>query len=210
MNQEKLTKVKDCFSIFQTVITFIAVCVGGLWTWHIFYLDDEASPHAALSQLVRHSKVNDSTRYVFVDFGIKNTGKTRLRLNCTLAEIRQISPISHDQEEILTTSKAKQTVNFPVIPWTTLQRAQHNFSSSEWIVGPGETDHLHAEFLIPKEVQVFQIFGYVVDYDTDHDCSQFPASDTGWVSLDTYDVNVPSGMSNSNETLEAVVASPAR
>lgn len=161
-NKNWLKSLKIWVPLLQSIIAAVAVVIGGLWTWHIFKLDEEAVPHADVSQSISQWKISNDMRYISAIFEIKNTGSTRLNLTCGQMYIQQVLPMPETDfsKNELEPFLEKRESQPQLIPWETLQSKTQDFSTIDETIGPGETDHIAVDFLIPTDVNVVMLFGF--------------------------------------------------
>jgi len=150
-------------SLIQTIVGVFAVFIGGYWSWHTYKLDEGDLPHAEISQSVSQWKLSNSHRYVSAVFEIKNTGNTRLSITCGEMYIQQILPIPDasfvtNKLRPFYDNRAAQPLS---IPWEVIQDQgiTTDLSTDDESMGPGESDHIAVDFLIPENVKVAVVFG---------------------------------------------------
>jgi hypothetical protein len=189
-------KVRDWAALVQTMLIALAVLIGGYWTYHVFTLDEEAVPHMDIVPSAAHWSLDDQTKYVFVDFEIKNTGKTRLALTCAQIYIQQVRPVPSATQGAVTTRLAQTDEDPDPLPWAIVQQVTKSLSAEVKVIGPGETDHVQADFLVPARLQTAMLYGYIQNENPK--CARRSDGSlvgSGWSSTMIYDLDDDKGRS---------------
>src|SRR5271155_2188639 len=77
---------KDLMTVIQAFATIVALVLGGWWTYKIFVLERETSPHANVSQVVTGKFIPPKWYWIQIYVTAQNTGKTLVKFDT--ADIR--------------------------------------------------------------------------------------------------------------------------
>jgi hypothetical protein len=156
---------KDALSTIQAVATVLALSVGGLWTYQIFILEREISPHVDISQVVAGKLISPDRYWIQISLTTKNTGKSLVQFDAADITIEQITPLPRKVEEDIENNKDPISPGNWNGPWQGLCRYVRPFSPS---IEAGESDTSEVEFVIPAWLQTVRIFTFLINRSGTH------------------------------------------
>lgn len=185
--QEK-NSLKNALDILQSLVTIVAVVVGGAWTYLLFIQGRNWSPHANIEHKISHIELSKELNLIRVEVDVSNTGTSQLRLAKTVIRIQQILPISSCPEKV---SCAKQEVK---IASERIERDNDGFTwplvakretTSEDVgpIEPGEKQLLEYEFVLPSDVKIVRVYTYFKN-----GVVSKPNNEIGWEASSYYDL----------------------
>lgn len=174
---------KDTLAAVQSIVTIIAVLVGGVWTYRTFVQFRQDRPRLIITHSVNHFRVPKHLILLSVEEKFSNVGPVVLEL--TKGEIR-IIPILPLPDAVARLAKTPTPLNsedpnvWPVLIWY-----PHLWDTNREFIEPGEADSIKNYFLIPDSIEVVNIVSFVAN----------PAegNNMAWRASTTYDLRSESG-----------------
>jgi hypothetical protein len=158
---------KDRIDIVQSLISIIAIIVGGWWTYDIFLKERRNLPHANLEHIVSHFPLTQDINLLSVVVKITNNGQARMDIASTDVRIQQVLPMlpcaesqidcATDELDIALQETARAGDRFH---WTKIA-GRKNFLESPLLVEPGETEYMDFEFAIPADTRLIRVYSYI-------------------------------------------------
>jgi hypothetical protein len=151
-------QLKDWADIASNVATVIAIVVGGVWTYVLFVRQRLKYPRAELGITAQHATIASDKRLLHVALRIANTGHVLLRPRYAELRVRQVLPLDHDIGLRLRPNwdpvlPGQHELEWPLI----VDRHWHEAFEIE----PGESDTLHADFVIDCDIAQVQLYAFV-------------------------------------------------
>ena len=152
------TSAKDWFQMATNVATIIALFVSALWSWRLFVRERLTFPRAELDITVYDAIIESRKRLVHVAVKVVNVGHVLLRPQRVELRIRQVIPIDKAIASTLQTGydpvpNGKREMKWPLI-------VQRNWTEAVELE-PGESDTLHADFVLERDVRLVQLYTFV-------------------------------------------------
>ena len=89
---ELRTTLKDWVDIAQSVVTIVAVIVGGIWTYDVFIKERRDYPHANIEHKITHLSLANKNWLLRVGLDLTNAGNSLMRIDESFIRIQQILP----------------------------------------------------------------------------------------------------------------------
>jgi hypothetical protein len=150
--------LKEWIEIAADVATVCAIVVGGGWTYALFVRQRLRFPRAELEIVVDRAMLQADKRLLHAALKISNTGHVLLRPERAELRVRQVVPVAEEIAASFQTEIDPVPADRKEIEWPLLVQRQW---SKEFEVEPGESDTLHADFVIDGNVEVIQLYGFV-------------------------------------------------
>jgi hypothetical protein len=156
------TTFKDWVDIAQSVVTIIAVLVGGLWTYDVFIKERHDYPHANIEHKITHLPLTAKNRLLRVGLDLTNAGSSLMEINQSIVRIQQILPAVPCSNDPCAASQLKDAS-------AEVERKDDHFTwpliaerdvKATIEIEPGEKQSLDYEFVIPSTVKAIRIYTY--------------------------------------------------
>ena len=172
-------KLKDIAAFAQSVVTAIAIVVGGIFAYHKLQVFRTFEPHLTISHKVSHRTIGDS--YVHIDAAatLHNSSKVKIELLKGFFRLQQVVPVSDAEVESLY-AHLLGGQDYKDIQWPTLYEVQRAWDKDELVVEPGEAHQEAHEFIVSIDIESVIIYTYFYN----------PNSSTpqGWGATTVYDI----------------------
>lgn len=152
--------VLNCASSIQALVTVVAISVGGLWTYRLFIQGREQFPRAALAHHITERGLPANRRLLHVVTTITNTGGVLLSLNTGRIWVQQVLPVPGHIADQLQRNIDLVKQGETEIEWPCIGLRETDLSEEPCEIEPGETDHLHFDFVVESEVRTVKIYSY--------------------------------------------------
>ena len=156
---------KEKIETLESIITIIAIIVGGVWTYNIFIKERRDYPHANIDQNVSHTKLSDEINLLRVSIELTNTGNSILAIKKSIVRVQQILPVPHCAEnkpcvtdEVNTALRDRQRKE-DRFSWPLLSKRERNYEKP-LDVEPKENEILDFEFAIPSKIVTVRIYTF--------------------------------------------------
>jgi hypothetical protein len=156
------TTLKDWVDVAQSVVTIVAVIVGGIWTYDVFIKERRDYPHANIEHQITHLALSDKQNLLRVGLDLTNAGSSLMKIDHSLIRIQQILPAASCSNDPCATSQLKEAL-------AGIERKEDRFAwpliaertvTDPIEIEPGEKQSLDYEFVIESTVKAVRIYTY--------------------------------------------------
>ena len=174
--------------IALTLVTIVAILVGGLFAAVKFDLFRESQPHLTISHTINHRNIADSYVHLDVTAVLHNSSRVKVELNRGLFTLQEIAPVL-DDAELEDRLEARNLIaeNLPFSQWAILDQFSCEWSASTLVIEPGQTFRQTVEFVISREITTVAIHAFFYN-------SRFAEGferPEGWNITTVYDIFTP-------------------
>lgn len=153
---------KEASEIVSNFATAAALLMAGLWTYVLFVRQRLGYPRLQTTFAPEVFDPTRASRLVRVEVLLKNVSTVVVELRGAELRLRQVIPLPPK----VASSVAEgydPVANEPQIVWPMLAGRQWSWPSGALEIEPGESECLHAEFFMPKEVEVVEFYLFVAN-----------------------------------------------
>jgi hypothetical protein len=180
VTNEKGYNLKDWIEIGQSILTSLAILIGGLWAIIVFILKREKHPHANMTHIIKHFPIDDENVLLWVKVQIENKGNILMQLTSGFTRIQSVLPLSNDIKELIQNDKLPMPENPNEVPWPLIEEIEIKFEEKSCEIEPNERDELIFEFIFSSNEQVVSIYTYLENI-------KKRESELGWGLTSIYD-----------------------
>lgn len=178
-----IAKIKDEVGIVQSVITSVAILVGGAFAIFKFQLFRDFEPHLSISQEVSHRFISEEYVHIAVTSTLNNNSRVRVELTSGFFRVQQILPVTDEEVERLY-AQVFSDKEYEDIQWPTLDEFQRTSTNNRLVIEPGESHQETCEFIMSSEVKSVLVYTYF--YNSRH--SSGSQSAEGWAATTVHDI----------------------
>lgn len=160
--QQNLAFWKDLGDIVESFATALAIILGGLWTYRAFIRQRLALPRLDVSLTVEQAPVGKSL-LVRAQVLLRNSGNVIATSSRGEIRLRQVVPPPSDIEEAVATGLDPVPADCAQVEWPMLAGREWIWKPGEFEIEPGEADSLSADFFIPLQIQVVEIYFFLAN-----------------------------------------------
>jgi hypothetical protein len=198
---------KDEFAGLQSVLTIVALFVGGWWTWRAFFRGRQGYPRCDMTVLATHRTLDEGGTLLHVEASLRNHGGVLAELgkHSGFVRVHRVLPLDVDlspqRDAMEAQSSAPKGVDpepMPPVVWPLVGEARLPTGSCE--VEPGETETFDFDFPIPADVRTVRLYVYARNlrkrrrfYWSGWRPRARKQTDIGWKATTLYDLVAPSG-----------------
>ena len=181
---------KDVAAIAQSVVTVVAIVVGGYFAYYKLQLFRDVEPHLTVTHEVSHRRIGDSYIHIGVTALLYNSSKVHIDLLKYIFRLQEVAPVEDSEivrlyAEVFKEEGEESEESEKYIQWPLLDRIQFKREKGEMVIEPGETHRETLEFIVSKELKTVMVYTYF--YNSSH--SQRPGSTAeGWGVTTIYDI----------------------
>ncbi len=132
--------IKDLLELFQTLITTLAVIVGGFWAGAIFMVERRSFVAAELEMdlFVKHLEGENSESMIFIHVTVyvRNVGSKLIRLTEAKARIQWLFPFYLESNYLYEAIDE----HFPEVQWPIIDSHVNDFKEKQKIIEPKERE----------------------------------------------------------------------
>src|SRR5690349_23009918 len=176
---------KDQIASVQSLITIIAIFVGGFWSYRVFIQERQSHPRLEIEHKIQHWKISSDQILLSVNEILTNTGPVKVDLRGGTIRVIQVmplpQPVANDLRDVQSKtrhSKAQPSILEPKV-WDVLVDSPRKWKRDKVVIEPGENDVVPNEFIIPANIQVVAVYSYITNPDDPK---------LGWNGLTYYDL----------------------
>lgn len=152
----RLDVVNTTATIVQSVLTSLAIVVGGAWALWEFGLKRVAVPRIEMEHQVTSLRIGPDYRLIHLSVTHENKGDTLVELGSADVRLQRVMPLSEPIKERLESGE-NPAEGAAVIPWPLLCRLKGDLSIE---LEPDEKHEVTFEFVIPAYVDAIRIYTY--------------------------------------------------
>jgi len=149
----------DIAAALESVATVLAFAIGGLWTYLLFVKKRLRYPKASIKHSIEIVSLNDEKQLVHLALRLTNTGEILVRIDYAQVRLLQVAPLDCGLARQLDRDGDPVEGDKHELDWPLLSMREWKEPRIE--IEPGETEILHNDFVIGREVQSFQIYSFV-------------------------------------------------
>ena len=188
-DEGKLTDVvgewKDVAAIAQSVVTVVAIVVGGYFAYYKLQLFRELEPHLSITHDISHRFIGDSYVHIAVTANIYNSSRVMIELGDATSSLLMIGPTTDaDVERLYGEMFVERTVDY--LQWPTLDRIERTWFSNQLTIEPGERHRETYEFIVEAGIDSVIVYTYFSNLNA----SQGSELEEGWSETTVYDIIV--------------------
>ena len=147
-------------SVVQSVLTALAVVVGGVFAWRNRHLFRYGQPHLTISHEISHRQVSPWYVQIAVTAILHNSSRVKVEVLDGLLTIQQMAPVSDaDAEEIFAQTFIDEQHN-GALQWATLREVRLSWNQEGLIAEPGESTTATFEYIVPNYVESLLVTTY--------------------------------------------------
>lgn len=156
-----LTEWKEIAQIAQSVLTGIAIVVGGFWGYWLFVKNRQRYPRALIEHTVFHSAISDNKVLLHVIVKVTNLGNVLLSLVSLDARVQRILPPSAKIIESIQEGLDPVAEGASEIEWPLIGERELDLKKDKHEIEPGESQGIDCDFILGEEVEVIAIYTYL-------------------------------------------------
>jgi hypothetical protein len=187
----RLELARDVASIVQAVATVLALLIGAAWTVHFLILNRETEAHADIAVAARDWDLGGARRLLVADITVKNIGKVLFAPSCLDVYVQLVSPVTPDMRRRIEAAGASEIQNTVAFQWPLVASKRIALETINFVIEPGETNHLLAEFIVPDDLATVMLYTAFQNPAVSRDCdvdATAPLKGPAWTYTILYDL----------------------
>jgi hypothetical protein len=153
-----LREKKDVIQAVQSVVTTLAIIIGGFWAYLAFGRKREKFPRAKLAHKFGVMPVDANRRILRVELEVENIGDTLLDITSVLNRVQQVFPLAPTKDGEF---DPRPSQDVPEIPWPMIADRKLEFITGHREIEPKEPDWFHFDYVLGPEVETVVIYSFV-------------------------------------------------
>ncbi|MCJ8321560.1 MAG: hypothetical protein MJK12_18135 [Colwellia sp.] len=160
--------MKNIVDIIKSLVSIMAIIVGGVWTYYIFINDRLDKPHADVNIQLQCHNISEEKRLIYITSTIKNRGNSILKSRESILRLNQIIPLPAD-------IKKKVDAGADIVwkgklepEWTKLAERKITWEKNGFLIEPSESDQVQKEFVINRSVEALEVYFYLDNEENRH------------------------------------------
>ena len=155
--------IRNISQAIQGLFTVLAIIVGGIWTYFIFIKNRSSHPIINLDLSYDKFEVDGNKRLIHVHLRIENNGLVLLYSKEAELRLRQVTPLPVEVIEDINQGHDPIKENEQEIWWPLEASREWSWAKESFEIEPKESDTLHADFVIDKEIEVVQFYFHLTN-----------------------------------------------
>ena len=145
-------RFKDLAGIVQSVVTVLAIIIGGIIAAYKLQLFRDFEPHLTISHAINHRRIRDGYVHLDVTATLQNSSRVKVELREGGFLLQQIAPVLGGNDLL--------GRNIPYPLWPILDEASFDFGGYEITLEPGQSLQETLQFIVPDDVETVLIHYY--------------------------------------------------
>lgn len=151
---------KDLGESLASFATALALILGGFWTYLAFIRQRLALPRIEVT-VTAHEAVLANGLLLRAQITLRNSGSVVATSNRGEIRLRQVIPAPNDIEEAVASGMDPVSADCTQIEWPMLAGRKWTWKKDEFEIEPGEADLLCADFFVPTETRVVELYFFL-------------------------------------------------
>jgi len=143
-----------------SLLTALALIVGGIWSYLLFIRTRQKYPSANISQEITFKRITRDKVWLRITATLQNTGKVLLSLVYAETWVQQVRPIDEEMQNKILDPQESADTEQTEIQWPLLNEAKIKWAKKELEIEPNESDQIHFDFLIDSNVKTIVAYSY--------------------------------------------------
>ena len=156
-----MTWWKDLAQIIQAVVTTLAFIVAGYWTYFLYVRKRLKYPRVSVEITVDDMPLTEGDRLLHTEVKIVNKGDVIVTSTWAELRLRQVEPIPDVIRGFAQANQDPVPINQTEIEWPMIAGRKWKFDEADFEVEPGESDSLHADFMVKDDITVVQFYFFL-------------------------------------------------
>ena len=187
---ESVDRTKRTTEIVQSVLTSVAILVGGLYALYQAWIHRDVWQLATLDQKIESRRISPDYVWLAISVNVKNEGKVLLNLPKAKVIIYRVTPPGPSVLDAIRNQKVSFTGQGRIIDWPIICQYERTIN---FMLEPSETDVLNVDALLPASIRTVKVFTFLGDSDdpkngweraTIHDITKESANDAAKPATD--------------------------
>ncbi len=157
-----LTFWKDLGEALESFATALALMLGGLWTYLAFIRQRLALPRLDVSVAVQEASLAQCL-LIRAQVSLRNSGNVVVTSDLGEIRLRQVVPPPSHIEEAVISGFDPVPADCAQIEWPMLAGREWKWKKGEFEIEPGEADSLCADFFVPLQTQVVELYFFLAN-----------------------------------------------
>ncbi len=154
-----LASIGTWVEISQGILTSLAICVGGCWTYVRFIRGRRKAPWANIIHEATSRRLSPGETLLRVGVKVQNTGNVLLKWDEGGVRLQKVLPCSTErldwyQEKLNALGDAATEAQ-----WELLE--ERKLTNHRREIEPGEMDTIHFDFILPSDLETVLIYSYI-------------------------------------------------
>jgi hypothetical protein len=172
---------KDALQGLQAFMTAVGILVGGISAYIAFGRKREKFPRAKIKHHFELIPLDAERRIFRIQLEAENIGDTLVEVQSVLNRIQQVLPLAETNTGLFSPDSSDVQ---PEIPWPMIAERKVTFPEGTREIEPKETDEMHFDYILGREVEVVLVYSYILNAHKKRDpyASQ---NELGWMRTET-------------------------
>jgi len=171
--------VKDAAAALESVVTVVAIVVGGIWTYRAFIRSRGNHPRAKIEHQVSFRGLPNGSQLLILDVFIENVGQIPISLRGADTWVQQILPLPADVQARIDNGLDVVAEGMTEARWTLLGEVhEQEYAENLYVIDAAERDQFRHNFTLGPEVHTVQVYTYLKP----------TGMGPGWKLKSTYDI----------------------
>ncbi len=193
---DSLSKIKSITEITASVLTLLAVIVGGIWSYLLFVRTRQKYPSANISQSITYRNISSGKLWVRVSVTLQNTSKVLLSLVYGETWIQQVLPLDEDIHKIILKGDDPVKEKELEIEWPLLKDKKIYWGKGDREIEPSESDQIHFDFILDSDVKTIVVYSYFRNAK-----KMRRKAELGWLITSVYDLQLGNAREQKKENI---------
>ena len=152
---------KDLFSIIQAALTSVGIIVAGIWTYFLFVRQRLRFPKVDIELFIKDTILPEDARFIHAEIKVNNLGHVILKSDYSELRLRKIVPIHDEIKQHIEGGFDPVPRDKTEIEWPMVAGRNWKWNKKEFEIEPGESDSLHADYIIESNIKVAEFYFYL-------------------------------------------------
>jgi hypothetical protein len=153
---------KDLGEVTESFATALALLFGGLWTYRAYIRQRLKFPRLDVTVAVQEASLAQSF-LIRAQVSLRNSGSVVATPSRGEIRLRQVIPPPSDIEEAVASGLDPVPADCAQVEWPMLAGRKWAWEPGEFEIEPGESDSLCADFFVPRQTQVIEIYFFLAN-----------------------------------------------
>lgn len=144
----------------SSVVTAVAIVVGGGWAYWKFFRERLRWPRAEVEILLDERLLAAGCNLVSIRVKVKNAGQGLMQVDDMWVDLRQVLPLRPETQKAIRAGEQYDNTTVKA-EWPSIEELERKWTNGPAELEPGETECFSFDFFVDPAIEVVMVYAFV-------------------------------------------------
>ena len=150
--------VTDLYGTVESIVTVLAILVGGIWTYQLFVKRRVRDAKLELTHSLLAKRLDDGKILLHLTLKIQNVGEVLVHIRKLEAWIQQVTPVTAEATREIEEHDPMSLTGALEIQWPLIGERETTWGPGQFEIEPGESDDESIDFVVDGPLEVVRAY----------------------------------------------------